>query len=96
MLKVLLLSATLFALPLAMAEEPQAVHASAQAGMSININTASAEELAQQLKGVGLSKAKAIVAYREQHGPFTEVAQLTEVKGIGQRTLELNEDTLQL
>ena len=60
----------------------------------ININTATAEELASELKGVGLNKAKAIVAYREQHGLFNSPDELSSVKGIGLRTVDLNRDSI--
>lgn len=53
---------------------------------TLNINTASAEELTQ-LPGIGKSKAEAIVAYRQAH-PFKAVSELTEVKGIGPKMLE--------
>ncbi|ALM91577.1 MULTISPECIES: ComEA family DNA-binding protein [Alteromonas] len=52
----------------------------------IDLNVASIEEL-QTLPGVGISKAKAIIAYRQDVGPFLEVAQITEVKGIGEKML---------
>ncbi len=53
----------------------------------ININTASAEDMVSALKGIGPKKAQAIIDYREAKGPFTQVDQLTEVKGIGPSTL---------
>ena len=56
----------------------------------ININTASAEELAQ-LKGIGPSHAAKIVAYREKNGPFKMPEELMQVSGIGQKTLEANQ-----
>ena len=62
----------------------------------ININTANAEELASELKGVGLNKAKAIVAYREQHGLFASPDDLSGVKGIGLRTIDMNRDSIRL
>ena len=49
----------------------------------VNINNATAQELAAALNGVGLKKAEAIVSYREKYGPFTQVEQLKEVPGIG-------------
>jgi competence protein ComEA len=59
----------------------------------ININTASAEELAQ-LKGIGPSHAAKIVAYREKNGPFKMPKDLTQVSGIGQKTFEANQEFL--
>jgi competence protein ComEA len=56
----------------------------------VNVNSADAESIAAELKGVGLSKAKAIVEYRKKHGPFRSAEDLTLVKGIGERTLDLN------
>lgn len=48
----------------------------------ININTATAEELAS-LPGIGLVLAERIVAWRETHGPFTHTADIKQVPGIG-------------
>ena len=56
----------------------------------VDINTANAETLSAELDGVGMSKAKAIVEYREKHGPFKNPEDLSLVKGIGDRTVELN------
>jgi competence protein ComEA len=56
----------------------------------VDINTADAETISAELKGVGLVKAKAIVDYREKHGPFRSADDLSLVKGIGERTVELN------
>ena len=62
----------------------------------VSINSASAEELADILNGVGLKKAQAIVSYREQNGPFTQVDQLQEVPGIGASLIERNHARLRL
>lgn len=56
----------------------------------VDINTADAETISAELKGVGLSKARAIVEYRKKHGPFRSADDLSLVKGIGERTVELN------
>ena len=56
----------------------------------VNINTADADTLSSELSGIGQSKAEAIVAYREQHGPYKQVEDLTNVKGIGIATIEKN------
>lgn len=58
----------------------------AQASQKVNINTASATEL-QRLPGVGMSKAQAIVAYRNDNGQFSTLDELVKVKGIGDKML---------
>ena len=62
----------------------------------VNVSTADAETISAELQGIGLSKAKAIVAYRAEHGPFKSRAELTAVKGIGARTVEINRDNIVL
>jgi competence protein ComEA len=66
------------------------------AAVPVNINTASAEEISQSLKGVGLTKAQAIVAYREANGSFLHVDELVNVKGIGIRTVDQNRGLIEL
>lgn len=58
-----------------------------QNGSLININSADTRELIK-LSGIGEVKAAAIVAYREEHGAFSSVEELLNVKGIGEKTLE--------
>jgi len=65
----------------------------AQEAVKININKATVEELAQ-LKRVGEKYAERIVEYREKHGPFERVEDITLVPGIGPKTLEANKDVL--
>lgn len=62
----------------------------------VNVNTATADELVEGLKGIGPKKAQAIIVYRDKHGPFTTIDQLKEVKGIGPATLSRNKDRLEL
>ena len=62
----------------------------------VNVNTADAETISAELTGVGLSRARAIVEYRKQHGPFKSATELLNVKGIGERTLEMNRDNILL
>ena len=62
----------------------------------VNINTASAEELAEMLKGVGVKKAEAIVEYRDKYGAFSSVDDLSQVKGIGEATLRKNKERIAL
>ena len=59
----------------------------------ININTASADEL-QPLSGIGQVKAHAIISYRETNGAFTNVDDIVNVKGIGEKTLEKIRDNI--
>lgn len=56
----------------------------------VDINTADAETISTELNGIGLAKAKAIIEYREKYGPFKNPEDLSLVKGIGDRTVELN------
>lgn len=53
----------------------------------LDLNTATAEQL-ESLPGVGPVLAADIIAWRDEHGPFTDVAQLQEVSGVGPRTHE--------
>lgn len=62
----------------------------------VNINTADADTLSSELSGIGQSKAEAIVAYREQHGPYKQLEDLTNVKGIGIATIEKNKPRITL
>jgi competence protein ComEA len=62
----------------------------------VDINNADAETISAELKGVGLSKAKAIVEYRKKHGPFRSADDLSLVKGIGERTVELNRSDIKV
>ena len=66
------------------------------APMSVNINTANANTLAAALDGVGAQRAKAIVEYREAHGPFRTVDDLAQVKGIGERVVAENRARLKV
>ncbi len=67
---------------------------SAFAGEPININTADAAAIAASLNGIGASKARAIVDYREKHGPFRSADELVNVKGVGLKTVEKNRDLI--
>lgn len=82
----------------------QSVHAveantestSIESAATVSINSATAEELASAMNGVGLKKAQSIVSYRDQYGPFTAVEQLKEVPGIGGALVERNVTRLKL
>ena len=60
----------------------------------VNVNTADAETISESLQNVGLKKARAIVEYREKHGPFRSPDELSLVKGIGERTVEVNRENI--
>ena len=60
----------------------------------VNINSASAEEIAEALHGVGLNKAQAIVDYRETYGEFSRADEIVFVRGIGAATFEKNKDDI--
>lgn len=63
---------------------------------AVNINTASAQAIAKNLKGVGIKKAQAIVVYRKKHGNFKTIESLSKVKGIGFKTVEKNRANISL
>jgi len=66
------------------------------AASGININTASADEIAAALSGVGPAKAQAIVEYRDSQGPFVSVEELSQVRGIGQATVDRNRELISI
>jgi competence protein ComEA len=63
---------------------------------TVNINTADKETLMSSIKGVGEKRAEAIIAYREEHGPFTSIDGLADVKGVGSSIVEKNIENLSL
>lgn len=68
----------------------------ALAATPVNVNKADAQTIATSLDGIGMSKAEAIVSYRDAHGPFKSVDDLGKVKGIGSKTLARNRDAIRL
>ncbi len=69
-------------------EETEGLALPADAAVSdgrIDINHAGAEEL-MQLNGIGEGKARAIIAYREEHGAFATIEDIKKVSGIGEST----------
>ncbi len=63
------------------------------AGQRINLNTADVSQLST-LTGVGESKALAIIAYREENGPFTSIEDIMNVPGIKEGTYEKIKDKI--
>jgi competence protein ComEA len=77
-------------------ETPPVANRGSPAGQTINdallnLNTATAPEL-ERLPGIGPSLAKAIVEYRETHGPFQHAEDLLGVPGIGPAKMAQIED----
>jgi competence protein ComEA len=62
----------------------------------VNINTANAQQIADSMNGIGVSKARAIIEYRDTHGKFTSLEELEKVAGIGAKTIEKNKANLAL
>ncbi|HEC1553952.1 ComEA family DNA-binding protein [Campylobacter upsaliensis] len=58
----------------------------------VNLNTATLEEL-KSLKGIGETKARAILDYRKEQN-FTSIEELKKVKGIGEKTFEELKDSI--
>ncbi len=60
----------------------------------VNINTANATQIAEALNGIGMSKAQAIVDYREAYGLFNRADEIVFVRGIGDSTYENNKSDI--
>jgi len=73
--------------------QPASADSAASPTSKININTASAAELAA-LPGIGPQLAQRIIDHREQHGPFTDIRQITQVSGIGDKIFERIKDRI--
>ena len=61
---------------------------------TVDINSADASVLAKHIKGIGDKKAEEIVRYRDENGPFLSIESLVNVKGIGEKTVEINRQIL--
>lgn len=61
----------------------------------VNLNTADETELCT-LTGIGASKAKAIIAYREENGPFASIEDLMKVEGIKEGTFHKIKDEIEV
>lgn len=74
-------------------QQPTSDSAGGSADSRINLNTADVSQLTT-LTGVGESKALAIIAYREENGPFTSVEDIMNVPGIKEGTYEKIKDKI--
>jgi competence protein ComEA len=72
---------------------PVQLPASRSGSMLVNINTADTLEL-ESLPGIGPAHAQSILEYRDTHGPFARIEDITEVSGIGPATLERLQDLI--
>ena len=62
-------------------------------GEKININNATVDELIQ-LERIGPNLAERIIAYREENGPFMKTEDILNVRGIGPKFWEANQDRI--
>lgn len=60
----------------------------------LNINTATESEIAKTMYGVGPSRAKAIIKFRDENGEFKTLDQVTQVRGVSTAILEKNRDKI--
>ncbi|WP_409420397.1 helix-hairpin-helix domain-containing protein [Pseudaeromonas sp. ZJS20] len=97
LLTALLLAGSLFQANMALAAEQTTAAAQNMetAALKININQADEAQL-MSIKGIGPKRAEAIIAYRSEHGPFTTVDQLAEIKGISPEFVQSHSGELTL
>ncbi|MGR6835392.1 helix-hairpin-helix domain-containing protein [Syntrophomonas erecta] len=62
----------------------------------VNINTASAGEMAERLQGIGPALAQRIIDYRTQNGPFNSIDELKNVSGIGEKRFASIKDDIRV
>ena len=55
---------------------------------ALDINTATKADFVK-IKGIGQKKAERIIAYRDEHGKFTNIDDLKNVKGIGSKIVNI-------
>lgn len=92
----LLFSLFSFCLPAAAQAEPATETAGQVSVSKVSINSATAEELASAMNGIGIKKAEAIVSWRDEFGAFADLDELSDVPGIGSALVERNRDRITL
>lgn len=79
-------------------DDPAAQAAGESSGIKesqpVNVNTASAAEIAAAAAGIGQATARDLVKHRKAGGPFASLDDLIRVGGIGQATIDRNRDRL--
>jgi len=84
---------TTVSLPPVVASPSMAAGSAAEGAGPVNINTAG-ETALMTLPGIGPSKAAAIIAHRDENGPFSSIDALKDVSGIGDKTFEKLKDSI--
>ena len=88
---VMILLIALFVVPYALAEETNKIAEADK--ITVNINTASVEELST-LKGIGLKYAQRIIDHREKVAPFSQPEDIMKIEGIGPKIFNTNKDLI--
>ncbi|KTC81380.1 ComEA family DNA-binding protein [Legionella brunensis] len=101
------MKANLFAAVLSLCIVSLPIHAKADAnssptakakvfsGKKIDLNKADVSELSKSVKGIGQKRAEAIVHYREEHGNFKSIEDLSQVRGLGKQFVKSHLKQLQ-
>ena len=76
-------------------EPPEEVHDDTL-DARLNINQATAKQIAEAIKGIGIATARSIVKRREVKGPYQSLDELAEVSGVGKSTIDKHRDLLTL
>lgn len=76
------------------ADEADGPGAQPSAEAPVNVNMATAEQIANAANGIGLNTARDLVKWRMANGDFASLDDLTRVRGIGQATVDRNRDAL--
>lgn len=84
-----LISGSVQAVPAIPAKLPTSIE------QKINLNTASLEDLMHAIKGIGKHRAEAILHYRQAHGAFKNLTDLSNVRGIGIRFVQKHREELE-
>lgn len=63
--------------------------------VKLNINRATAKEIAKHVKGIGIRRAQNIVKFRKENGDFKKLEDLMFVRGISKRFVDSNLSVLQ-
>lgn len=94
LVQALFLSCTVLASHASLAQSDPPAQPVVEQAVQVNVNEADAETLADILVGIGASRARAIIEYREEHGRFTSLEDLTQVTGVGEATVMNNRDRI--